>query len=278
MSREHGLLKHPPFKRYVRACWAIPAAVAIAILSLNYSWLFWSFCFEPRCFNNLLIIYEIPITLITALLALLGIYIIVFRSEQTATQIQQSDILNTFNQYYKHKEETIKALIDAGNRLSFGFDEGERVYKLLFPHNSPTLFSPFSDAKNLNGILILKQVFENFKGQFTSFDMKRLSMNQSDLKQDALSNYRIALKQLKTLGFSLLDEIPEYPSYNQLTTKRINFTHKSVQLKNAGSLLNEIKFICLLSDEDLPLLPRYKEQEKNELLSELEKIDKAGKD
>jgi hypothetical protein len=282
MDTEKGLLESTPFKCYIFACGAIPALVAIAIYCKNRSWLEATTCFEPRCFNNLLIIYELPITLVTALLALLGIYILVFRSEQTTTQIKHSKVINTLNLYYKHKEETIKALIDAGNRLGFEFNEneGERTYKLLFPHNSPTWFLPFSDAKKDKDKdkVHLKAVFECFKLLFVNFDSTTTKIVHTNLPEDDAMNKHIrALQLLKGLGFSLPAGIPILRTYKRLMEESTKPTQKAAELENAGSLLNKIKFICLLSDEDLPPLPRYKEQVDCELRSMLDKIDQDTK-
>jgi len=91
-------------------------------------------------FETLYQALKFPIGCATATITLLGVWALVFRSQQTAKQIDEAQKQNTFANYYKHKEEFIKSYQTQCEQKGLAVYSLESLYHKIYPNNSPTVF------------------------------------------------------------------------------------------------------------------------------------------
>lgn len=109
--------------------------LSLVIAYLNHNNLDW--CSKPECFSNLLAIYDFPIKVAVALITLSGIRALVFRSEQSAIQIEETEKQNIFSNYVAHRCEFFNVLKKIESEKSVNFYESQELYSRFFPSNSP---------------------------------------------------------------------------------------------------------------------------------------------
>lgn len=143
------LLRNCIFNILLFGGWIFSSAIAILILWLNYSELSTQVCMKPACFGNLLDIYRLPIALATGSTALAAFYALIFRSNQTAVQIQEMKQSNVFSQYSDHRKMFREKLIDFENEYELTLLLKNKMYTVLFPDNSPTCVK-FSSSDHLS--------------------------------------------------------------------------------------------------------------------------------
>ncbi|WP_318465446.1 hypothetical protein [Photobacterium leiognathi] len=105
-------------------------------------------CFKPECFTNFLTYYAFPFKAATATAAILGIVAMLHKSKQTAEQIALStqQIQTTINQnqylnYFSHLKD-FKEQINGLDLTILKPEPNNNAYKLIFPNNAPSNFSP----------------------------------------------------------------------------------------------------------------------------------------
>lgn len=146
-SRHSSLHEDPLFKGILWATGFCSVAIAAVIIGCNQLWA--QFCTTPACFNNVLTIFKLPISVATAGITLAGLYALVFRSRQTALQIETAENAleeasrnNTYANYRAHKEEMCKEF----DRIAADFDlvipDKHFLYNNIFPKNSAKYFAP----------------------------------------------------------------------------------------------------------------------------------------
>ncbi|MGR5461566.1 hypothetical protein ACPV5G_01270 [Photobacterium damselae] len=201
-------------------------------------------CAKPACFDNLLNWFSFPLKVLTATVAVMGIVAMLHRSKQTAKQIELStqQIQTTINQnmylnYFSH----LKDFKEQVSRLEFRVIEIEdrnKLYKALYPDNTPVKFSPVDDIiyffNSINSKL--KQVDDDIYST-----INKLSSNTKD---EILNPYCkgirdiiIDLSDCKTVYFCLLN----YKS-------KINDILNSMGIKPNWTYIN--KKNTIISDKD----------------------------
>jgi hypothetical protein len=108
---------------------------------------FWSL----PCLNNFLPAMKLPIGILTATVTLVGIWSLIFRSQQTAKQIELTLQSNTYDQYRAHKNDFKEVLDDLEKSFKVSFINPFRLYQLIYPNNnSQHVIFQHSDTYLLN--------------------------------------------------------------------------------------------------------------------------------
>ena len=171
--------------------------------------------FSSTCLGNFTDNMQLPIKLLTATIALSGFWVLIFRSHQTTEQIKTSqkqvDTANTqlqFNNYIAHK----KAFMESMDLFEEGANckviKRDFLYKMLFPQNSFTNWSPDVDKSYLESLV---KHYEKLQDTFTTNTPHILHGNAyqeiilSTTKVDHNDN-RINLLKYKVDGFMKLQE------------------------------------------------------------------------
>lgn len=95
------------------------------------------FCWESSCFQYALELYKFPVQCIVASLALATLRGMVFRSAQTASQIELTIQQNTFKYYIDHKKQFMDMLKGFEEQHDVKFFNKDELYAKFFPNNSP---------------------------------------------------------------------------------------------------------------------------------------------
>ena len=100
--------------------------------------------FLPHCLENLVSNMRVPIGILTVTLTLLGFWALIFRSGQTARQIEltsnQIELTinhNTFTNFLAHKKAFMELLGGLEEEYEVRFSNKENLYRKLFPRNAP---------------------------------------------------------------------------------------------------------------------------------------------
>lgn len=137
----------------------------IISLSLITMWVIlkhgnYSACYTSDCFNNLVIIFKVPLGLFAMLIPVIAVYAANHRSEQTKRQISLSKEQNNFINYYKHIEEFEKYTGRLG--LNKYVSNINRVHMCMFGENKDTTFELTHDT--LHEVTRLsKEVYLSFR-------------------------------------------------------------------------------------------------------------------
>jgi hypothetical protein len=107
-------------------------------------------CFAASCFEEFLVIFKFPFQVFAAGLALAAIRGMVFRSEQTARQIDETIKQNTFKNYFDHKKDFFDLLKSLEDTYQIIFIDKKTLYEKLFPGNSPANFDIISRGTSGN--------------------------------------------------------------------------------------------------------------------------------
>ncbi|MFA0813806.1 hypothetical protein [Microbulbifer epialgicus] len=115
-------------------------------------------CMSMTCINNIFIYFAPAIKIGAGFLAILGIIALIFRSEQTATQISNSNkslqydiarnsklweheqLKTAFSQYFQHKETFLKLMERIESQLGISFLDKTSLYRDWFPFCSVKKF------------------------------------------------------------------------------------------------------------------------------------------
>ena len=93
-------------------------------------------CLSSNCFSSILEVFKFPISVVTAVLALAAFVAVIFRSQQTAIQIQETIDQNAFKNYLDHKKQFIDILKSLEEDNEIVFFNKEQLYAKMFPLNS----------------------------------------------------------------------------------------------------------------------------------------------
>ena len=123
-------------------------SLGFIIFSDNLTW-----CGNSTCFTDALEIFKFPIQAFTAGIALATLRALVFRSEQTAKQIENSlrqideaKNQNTYKNYFDHKKDFYDFLASLEDDFGIKFRNVHEMYGYLFPKNTPNNFSVLSHS------------------------------------------------------------------------------------------------------------------------------------
>lgn len=136
-------------------------------------------CPSYTCFNMSLEIFSFPIQAFSAGLVFAALRGIVFRSEQTARQIEEAIKQNVFKNYFDHSKGFLDVLDSVEQKYSIVFVDKKLMYKRFFPANSPFFFSPKSaDTDNFSPLF---PWVERVNSHITDLNKNRLRyLNHSD--------------------------------------------------------------------------------------------------
>lgn len=120
--------------------------------------------YNAECQQILLNTMKLPILTLTATATLVSLWALVFRSQQTAIQIDLTLQNNMYSHYLSHKSEFIEVLSYLEKTFSITFINPHGLYRRIFPNNNSNYWSPDStenyldkiNQKHLNFIFVLK--------------------------------------------------------------------------------------------------------------------------
>ena len=138
-------------------------------------------------------LFETPIGIAKAGLAICGLYALAFRSQQTAEQIsktteqidkaekalEETKSNNIYSNYLRHKEATIVDFNTSAKRCRLQVSDPEVLYNRIFPKNSPFYFSP-NPSMQEHGYF-LERLITDFNEVFHEVS-KFASSNSDELK------------------------------------------------------------------------------------------------
>lgn len=245
---------------------SIGSAIAIGFFGIEGL----GFCVRPECFSNFLTYYAFPFKALTATAAIMGIIAMMHRSKQTATQIELStaqiklstrQIQTTINQnmhlnYFSHLKdfkETIKSL----EFKHIQYNNINKLYKLLFPNNSPNHFTSQGTMNyfenSLNSMIESHDIIKNklsttnnktlisyIDDSFSDIAFKEIELNHDDviiIKKLIGQIKRNILLSLNNIGFKPIDNSYEnstgindfYTLYKCLNFKRLDVDLMDIQ-------------------------------------------------
>lgn len=112
---------------------AIAIAVTVTIVITDSSHL--PLCWTGKCFNDAFILYAVPIQVTVATVALITLWALFHRSEQTKTQIGLLSEQTIFSNHYKHIEDFEKLIENKLNKHDvLRLDETRQLHRKLFPN------------------------------------------------------------------------------------------------------------------------------------------------
>ncbi len=114
----------------------ITVAIILWILIVDWDGLTF-ICDSYSCMASMMDVLKLPIAILTAVFAVAGFYAVVFRSQQTSIQIQESLNQNIFKNYLDHKKSFMDILSGLEENKKIEISNKEKIYAELFPFNSP---------------------------------------------------------------------------------------------------------------------------------------------
>lgn len=109
--------------------------------------------FLPTCLETLFNNMKIPLGILTATVTIAGFWTLLFRSEQTAKQIEVTIENNIYKNYIDHKKDFFLLLKTIEDELGGKFIDSTAFYYRLFPTNSRLSFSPIGDERFISIIV-----------------------------------------------------------------------------------------------------------------------------
>lgn len=122
----------------------ISAFFSIFIISRND--LYW--CSEISCFSSFLTIFDFPLKILSASLAISGFVALVHRSEQTRHQIEMSINQNLFKNFIDHKKEFMEIISSMESGFPIKISDKSSLYTKLFPNNNTQNVEFISSGRN----------------------------------------------------------------------------------------------------------------------------------
>lgn len=180
---------------WFRRAFDIPLIASVGTIGLivisTYSNGLPNLCFTKECLKSTYDLYEAPILIMAAGLALSGITAAIHRSEQTYLQIEKTEEKNLFDNYIKHQEfffNTFENLPEYIGRTDwFTITNKHAVYKIFYPENNFTTLNLEIPSNKL--VLEIKSELE----KITTF----CTVNStSDSFTEAISGYKKLLSML----------------------------------------------------------------------------------
>ncbi len=230
-------------------------SLGFIIYSDNLIW-----CGSSRCFSDALEIFRFPVQTFTAGIALATLRALMFRSEQTAKQIdvaerQIKEVIkqNTFKNYFDHKNDFLALLGDFERNFDIRFKSKNELYRSLFPFNTP---NSFNASANLDGASSSVEVL------IDAYNKKMESLQSICSGDEYISDALFAewlssfLSVLKGNFIELLgnEAIPECSvGYNYFENcKDLNKFPKGLgqALVDVGEVLKGLKSYCLFEESD----------------------------
>lgn len=217
MARQDSILKCKVFWAIGSFGLLLATATAIAInFQLSKSPLY-STCeafFLPHCLDNLVSNMRVPIGIFTVTLTILGFWALIFRSNQTAHQIELtahqislSIDHNSFTNFLAHKNAFMEFIGGLEEECKVRFNNRDSLYRKLFPSNSPS-----------------KVVFKGDKGEMAFIIQKyNCLINEYHKIQDITeSNFGDGMRQLMKHAPEIYTRL-EWLNCDLIDNKAVNF-------------------------------------------------------
>lgn len=139
----------------------IPIGIAIifAIVIINNSALYFDLSYLG--FNKAINIFRVPLSIAALSFPLVALVATNHRSRQSSKQILLATEQNSFANYYKHKEEFQKILLNLERNWDIYFFDSTKLYEAIFPHNT-VLFLSTNALSEKNKTSVLKDYLEEY--------------------------------------------------------------------------------------------------------------------
>ncbi|WAJ71447.1 hypothetical protein [Catenovulum adriaticum] len=147
----------------LKAFWlsiSIPILLALVLSVFFFFKLNLSMCYSDKCFEYFWTLFRLPIGIASLAIPFAAIVASNHRTQQTAESIRVSMQNNNFSNYYKHREVFFETLKELENRYNINFSNKSKLYRRLFPSNSPDIFKHISELKRGNPIVEVGKLVE----------------------------------------------------------------------------------------------------------------------
>ncbi|WP_444912284.1 hypothetical protein [Microbulbifer sp. PAAF003] len=132
-KKEVTLYEYKPFKYTL---WLGGALLLIFQIAIWISLKDYEICPSSKCLNNYLIYHQPIIKVATALIAIATIIGLIFRTNQTAYQMEHEHRKTIFSHYFEHKKMFFDALKNLEKEHGIRFKEKNSLYSLWFTKNA----------------------------------------------------------------------------------------------------------------------------------------------
>ncbi|MEL0635416.1 hypothetical protein V6259_01365 [Marinomonas sp. TI.3.20] len=217
-------MKHSNQSLYQLTTFWLAILIPLIIAALVAVWIAWHSlhvdgflaCWSASCINQALGMMKLPITIAALAFPLAALVASHHRSVQTAEQINQAIINNTFSNYYKHVEHfesrykniEIDLQLDKHYIVEFEFSSLSNLYISVFPFNFPHDFSPGYRGDYQSGLekaIALLQVIFHKPINFKKTDSNCLNLTHSQNLFSSLSIRSATIQHDKTYNLTPKD-------------------------------------------------------------------------
>ncbi len=138
-SKIKKLFEIDPLKSFIELpiLWIIVAiffAISISIGLVIYVNSNIEFVFDYEGFNNFVIIFRVPISILAILITIIALLATTHRSVQTKEQLIYTNSQNNFSNHFKHIEEFEKYISKSIDKKRINIGNSRRMHKSLFPN------------------------------------------------------------------------------------------------------------------------------------------------
>jgi len=156
MAKQETLSQCPWFKSIwiIGLALALTSAILISIQmgnSPNYTRC--EAFFLPHCLESLILNMKFPLGLATITVTIAGFRALLFRSNQTAKQIEVTLTNNTYTNYITHKKAFLQLLEDFEKKHNVTFSKDNGIYERLFSDNNKASFDAIGNNEFINSAI-----------------------------------------------------------------------------------------------------------------------------
>jgi len=207
------------------------------------------FCSSVKCYSDFLIIFELPIKVVSASLVISGFITLLHRSEQTRYQIEIGQNQNVFKNYIDHKKEFMLVLDSIESNSTISFTNKNTLYNRYFPHNTPKKVE-FTSRGNLdsesNLLIFINQhneLIEEFNKIESTYSSGIYDDNDIDLW---LRNYLILTNIFISNNKNKINKT--YEKYFNIASIDNLPSDINSYMTSINNALNELAFFCFLDN------------------------------
>lgn len=158
-------------------------AIGLPLLgaALSASWIAWvSFvdgnyevCGSAECINNALGMLKLPLGILALIFPSVALVATQHRSVQTAEQISQAAVKNSFENCLKHRDLFCDFIEELEQKYGCSFREKQNLYTKIYPENDFVKFSYYADFEDFFALLFEKiEAFQaNYKSSYESNEL-----------------------------------------------------------------------------------------------------------
>lgn len=137
-------------------------------------------CFSLECINGFYAIFDLPIKIVSAGMALGAFRILVVRSKQSQKQIDLAISQNYFRNYIDHKTEFYEELERFEKKHNVTISDKYILYKELFPNNSPLFFELSIKSGESDLLETLVEIYTNMINELKNVFPKNTTKKDVD--------------------------------------------------------------------------------------------------